>query len=100
MKAIRFCFTAISSAFVLRQSFLPSRTFVSVQKLLYLNRVLISDNELIRNQDGHSICSIPPNDTRSAHIRKILKLNPGDNLRVGIINKGLMFFGGGGPCSL
>lgn len=89
MKAITLCFTAFSSAFVLRRGLLP-RTFVSIQKPLFLNRVLISETEILPSSEGNSICCLPSNDTRSAHIRKILKLKPGDNIRVGVINKGLV----------
>lgn len=89
MKVLSLCCTAFSSAFVFRRGFL-SRSFVSVRKPLYLNRIMVNENEIALQSDGQSYCHLSPEDSRSVHIRQILKLNPGDNVRVGIVNKGLV----------
>lgn len=89
MKVFKLCCSVVSSAFVLRKVALH-RPFVTISKPLLLNRILISESEVTTTNGGSSMCSLPPDDTRSSHIRKILKLNPGDNLRVGVINRGMV----------
>lgn len=70
MKALRICYAVLSGAFMIQRSGLK-RSFVSISKPLFLNRVIVSESEVITNSEGNLECSLLPDDSRSNHIREV-----------------------------
>lgn len=78
------------SQLVLRPS--PSRSQLVTRR--YLNRVLFEDSEVIvsphhDNDQQNLRVELPAEDARSKHIRDVLKLQVGDSIKCGVINRGI-----------
>lgn len=56
---------------------------------LWLNRIFVDEEEVRIGSDGISLATFPATDYRAQHIVKILKLNEGDTLKAGIVNRGI-----------
>ena len=63
------------------RSYRPRRLSITCR-----NRILFREKEVNRGDGGDVFVTLSCNDPRSVHCRDVLKVSPGDTLRVGILN--------------
>ncbi|CAM9512692.1 unnamed protein product [Pylaiella littoralis] len=56
----------------------------------FLNRVMLEPYEVVEGEEGRLSVTLPAADSRTAHIRGVLKGESGEFLRVGVVNAGRM----------
>lgn len=55
----------------------------------FLNRVLFQENEVEQTSDGLLVVNLNETDARYQHMRKVLKLQNDDEIKCGILNRGM-----------
>lgn len=87
MKILHFGVTLLS-AFITPRSTLRRTAIYTTRR--YLNRIFLESSEIVYDESGKQIAELPCDDPRSVHIRDILKAQPGNSIRCGVADKGLI----------
>ncbi|CAM9161963.1 unnamed protein product [Ectocarpus sp. 4 AP-2014] len=55
-----------------------------------LNRIMLEPSEVVRDEEGNLSATLPAADSRTAHVRGVLKVENGESVRIGVVNAGRM----------
>lgn len=49
---------------------------------------MLEPSEVVRGEEGKLSATLPAADSRTAHVRGVLKVENGESVRVGVVNAG------------
>ncbi|CAM9341699.1 unnamed protein product [Sphacelaria rigidula] len=54
-----------------------------------INRIMLEPSEVVKLEDGFLTARLGAADSRTVHVRKVLKAENGECVRVGVVDAGL-----------